>query len=269
MRLKFLDKAPFAPVVGAMFGLVAAVLILATPGWLFERMVVSSGLPDLVSAAQPPLGEKARILAALLAFFGVGAFLAATIALIEYFVMPDSRRAARARGSRIDDVEAEIVVEEEPAEPLFEESGRRPLFAESDLGAPFMSDEAIAHARDELVLENALPDLEPEAAPQAIVEAQWEPVADVVAEPVEPAAELIAEPVEGPAAEPAPEAQPEAVTEAQAAPHPHPDDQSVAVLLDRLEKALVKRELRTGTSAPFPSDLSALRAALVGSESRH
>lgn len=271
MRLKNLDKVPFAPVVGAMFGLVAAVLILATPGWLFERMVVSSGLPDLVSAAQPPLGDKARILAALLAFFGVGAFLAATIALIEYFVMPDARRANRARGSRIDDVEAEAAVEEEPvAAPLFEEAGRRPLFAESDLGAPFMSDEAIAHARDELVLDNALPELEVEAqATETIVEAQWEPVAEEQpeAEPVEPVAELVAEPMQNGAAEAAPTLEP--VAQAQPASHADADDQSVAVLLDRLEKALVKRERRTGSAAPFPSDLSALRDALVGSESRH
>lgn len=273
MRLKSLEKLPFAPVVGAMFGLVAAILVAATPGWLFERLVVSSGLPELVSAAQPPLGDKARILAALVALLGVGAFLATFIASIEFFLSSD-RRQGNARGSRIDNVEAD----EEPASaPPFEEGGRRPLFAESDLGAPFMSDEAIAHARDELVLDSALPDLDEgpvpaEAAAETIVEAQWEPVAEDVAEPVEQAAERVAEPLENGAAEATPfleDAMSAPPAEVQAASYPDADDQSVAVLLDRLEKALVRRERRTGSAAPFPSDLSALRDALVGSESRH
>ena len=60
-----LEKIPFVPVAAALFGMVAGILVLATPGWLFEHGVVASGLPDIIAAAAPPLGHKAQIMAAI------------------------------------------------------------------------------------------------------------------------------------------------------------------------------------------------------------
>ena len=162
---RLLDKVPFAPVVGLLFGLAAGILILATPGWLFEHMVAKSGLPELVAAAAPPLGDKARIMAAFLALLGVAATLWVLLVLLTSLVKP---RPAQSRGSQIEPDGDEA----HPDAPL-----RRPLFAEADLGAPFMSDEAIAHARDELVLETLAPDEEFEDALASPAEPDFLPAA--------------------------------------------------------------------------------------------
>lgn len=42
-----------------------ALVTLALPTWRFESAVVASGLPALVGAAEPPLGETARIVVAI------------------------------------------------------------------------------------------------------------------------------------------------------------------------------------------------------------
>lgn len=77
--LKQIQRLPFAPVVALMFAGVAAILVLATPVWLLEHAVISLGLPDLLPAAAPPLGRKARILLIVLgaASSGMLAFLVA------------------------------------------------------------------------------------------------------------------------------------------------------------------------------------------------
>ena len=136
-RLKNLAKVPFAPVVAAMFGVITLVLILITPGWLFERMVVASGLPSLIAAAQPPLGETARKLSAIAGGLGVFSALWAGLALLRAVIKRNA--PPKARGSRID---AAAPVVESP----ITKRKRDPIFAERELGAPFMSDEAIAVA---------------------------------------------------------------------------------------------------------------------------
>ncbi len=142
MRSDVLNKLPFAPVVGGMFGIVAGILVLATPLWLFEQAIVASDLPSLMSAAAPPLGDKARIMTAILAIAIVGGLLYLAIAQIE--------KLTAARGPI-----ARVVPLSLPA-PLMLTAAPRPIFAEADLGAPFMSDEAMAHARDELLLDDAM-----------------------------------------------------------------------------------------------------------------
>ena len=134
-RLKSVARVPFAPVVAAMFGMITLILIFMTPGWLFERMVMASGLPSLIAAAQPPLGETARKLSAIAGGLGVFSALWAGLALLRAIVKRNA--PPKARGSRID-----------PAVPIVEspiaKRNREPIFAERELGAPFMSDEAIA-----------------------------------------------------------------------------------------------------------------------------
>lgn len=73
-----------AAVASALAGLIVAALVLMTPNLLFERLIVAAGLPDLIDAAAPPLGVKARLVFAMLAAGGVFAIafgaLAATVA---------------------------------------------------------------------------------------------------------------------------------------------------------------------------------------------
>lgn len=52
-----------------------AFVTMAMPDWRFESLVTATGLPGIVGAAQPPLGQTARVIAALagagLSFFAV------------------------------------------------------------------------------------------------------------------------------------------------------------------------------------------------------
>lgn len=220
-----LEKMPLALFAAMVFGVATGILVLATPVWLFERGVMASGLPHLVSAATPPLGDKARITAALVAMLG-------TVSLLWLITMIGQRLVTNTRPkSRRREIEADERETEHASHP--DTPARRPLFAESDLGAPFMSDEAIAHARGVLVLEAIAPD-------------------DVPASDVNPARAL------------------EPAQEASAAPTGTAEPESIANLLDRLENALERRERRTGSAAPIlPGDMAALRKALGGSVVHH
>jgi hypothetical protein len=144
-RLKSMARVPFAPVVAAMFGVIALILIFMTPGWLFERMVVASGLPSLIAAAQPPLGETARKLSAIAG--GLGVFSALWVGLALLRVIIKRNAPPKARGSRIDAATPEA----ETHSPITKRK-REPIFAERELGAPFMSDEAIANITESPVI---------------------------------------------------------------------------------------------------------------------
>jgi len=158
------SRIPFAPVVALMFGTAAAVLVAAVPVAMFERAVMASGLPALVDIAAPPLGLKARILGVALAFFVVTAGL--WLALI-----PVSRWLDRDRRRRTPWRDTDFIDEVEPMPSV--DTRRRPIFAPAELGAPLMSDEAIA---------KPLVDLQPDFEPLEL------PTVDLP--PLEPAAEL-------------------------------------------------------------------------------
>ncbi len=231
------ENVPFVPVVAVLFGIVAATLILATPGWLFERGVVASGLPDVIAAAAPPLGDKAQILAAILAAFGMA---------LPLWLIP-SVLGQLVKATRIEHQGTGLENDGEQAEhaPHPHAPARRPLFAESDLGAPFMSDEAFAHARDELVL-------------GAIVADNAELPEQIAGED---AMDLV-EPFEDPMFQ-----SPDDVLTLSAVAVDQP---SISGLLDRLENALQRRELQTGSLVPMvPGNMAALREILGDSTARH
>lgn len=159
-----LNKLPFAPVVGAMFGAVAGVLVMATPHWLFEQTIGGSFLPAVISAAAPPLGAKAHIMSAILAIVAVGGLVWLAVSQAEKLLaakkpIEPAEPAARA-----------------PSIALLTESKPRPIYAEADLGAPFMSDEAMAFGLEELVLDSTMietigpPAPVPAPPPAAVVE---------------------------------------------------------------------------------------------------
>jgi hypothetical protein len=264
---KRLAKLPFAPIVAAMFGLAAAILVMATPIWLLESAVVRLGLPSVLPPTAPPLGGTARALLTLIAGFGTALGLWLAMALF-------GRLSARKRAT----VSAAVVSNEpgqvSKAVPFPARNGadarRAPIFAEDELGSPLMSAEAIdlrtvleapeaesspkhdlaqdeaqrveddaASAEDPLLLEQALP---PQAQPQETIVA--------LAPEREPA--------------PAPEPNFEAVIEApQAAPPPAAkEDSSLAAMLERLESGLARR-VATGRSLKPPMSRDGLLARMT------
>lgn len=126
--LKQLQRLPFAPVVALMFAAVAALLVLATPVWLLEHAVLAAGLPDVLPAAAPPLGTKARFLLVFLAGGG-----AAVVAFVAAFPFRNAKlrkpQAVTVQPLRRDAEEAPIfnrpsvfsapVLEDEPNLPSF------------------------------------------------------------------------------------------------------------------------------------------------------
>ncbi|CAN5198702.1 hypothetical protein BH09PSE3_BH09PSE3_01450 [soil metagenome] len=127
-------RAPLAPVVAVMFGLVAAILVVAVPGWMFDRAVMDSGLPSILHYASPPLGLTARVIAAVMAFAVTASILWVVLAQVEKL----AKKAKRSRTARQD--EGYVAIDE----TVKVEGRRRPIFAPAELGAPLMSDEAIA-----------------------------------------------------------------------------------------------------------------------------
>lgn len=243
-RFAWLNKLPFAPVVGAMFGLVAFILMMNVPGWHFNQWAVASGLSSIFSPARPPLGDTARLLLALLAGGITAVGVGGALALYERLSKGRGRiGAAKARGIRIEPVQTGS-------------SHRAPIFAEKELGAPFMSDEAMDVARSELILdqpaEDAVPALETGDAVVVAKAEEPQPVEEAealyaVSEPVE----IHASPVPVAPSEPAPR-----VVVAN-------DANSIAGLMGRLETALVRRQSRNLSNNPMPAgDIASLRKAL-------
>ena len=141
------QRIPFAPVVAVLFGVAAAILVAAVPQWMFEAGVVASGLPGMIAAAAPPLGLLARLLAIALAFGGVACLVWALVAPITKFFEAKARARTPWRDAGYD---ADVDSARSDLLPP-----RRPIFAPDELGAPLMSDEAIAPV---------VPFLEPEPA---------------------------------------------------------------------------------------------------------
>ncbi len=230
-RLNGLGKIPTAAFAAPLFGAVAAILIIFMPQWIFERAIVSTGLPTLLPLARPPLGQTARILAALFSAILVSGILWTAVSQISKLVKANRPKA---RGSRI-----------EPARGGAS-AHRRPIFAERDLGAPFMSDEAIAIAKDELVVD---PTVAPEIldTPSPLMEEAEVPLVAVPAPTAEPPLAPIG---------------PEAVTSGPASSVAIADDDSIAALMNRLESAIERRQANNGDEAHLPGNINALRQAL-------
>jgi hypothetical protein len=146
-------RIPFAPVVGLMFGGAAAILVAAMPVRLFERAIVTTGLPAWLSIAAPPLGFTARVLGIVAAFMIVAlcAWLVATP--LSRWLERDRRRRTPWRDDGYAGADGIL-----PAVDV----RRRPIFAPDELGAPLMSDQAIAG--DDMSLPASPPPLLPDDA---------------------------------------------------------------------------------------------------------
>ncbi|HYI41431.1 MAG TPA: hypothetical protein VE053_14045 [Allosphingosinicella sp.] len=125
MKLSFLSARAFDSGLAGLAALSAGFVVFAMPESLFSGLVETSRLADFVPAAQPPLGETARLAAAGTAVLAV---FAAVWALMHFL---DRRPAAR-RPEAEPDSEAPKLrrADAHPDAPA-----RRPLLAR-DLGEP-------------------------------------------------------------------------------------------------------------------------------------
>jgi hypothetical protein len=252
-KLSLLSARAFDAGLATLAGLSAGFVAFAMPQSLFSSLVETSRLPQFVAAAQPPLGETARLAAAgaafLLTFAGVWALMAA-LSRLPARRKPEAGPKAEAPRLRRADAHPDA-----PARP--------PLLAR-DLGEPLdLEDFPEAAPEEERVLNETghrpLPaflvpeEPQPEPVAQAGPEAHSEETEWNEPEPLwTPSKPERAEAEPEPAIEPRqPEAEPQAEAEAQplpiselAAQLPEADeesDQSLAKLVNRIEFGLSRK----------------------------
>jgi hypothetical protein len=150
-RFKDIPNLPFAPIAAGILGAAIGWLVFRTPDSLFERLVEATGIASILPAAKPPLGSTARTLLSLLTALGVSGLLWAIMRPIEGIIHARRMAASRAkaRGSFIPAADIQMDVQPE----WVNRTGRSPIFAERELGAPFMSDEALSKG-EELLLDS-------------------------------------------------------------------------------------------------------------------
>lgn len=264
-KLSFLSARAFDAGLAALAAISAGFVAYAMPDSLFSGLVETSRLPELVPAAQPPLGETARFAAVGAAFLLTFASVWALMALLGR--VPPSRKP-----------EAEPEAESEApklrrADAHPDAPARRPLLAR-DLGEPLdLQDfpEATAQEEPEFVeaehrpLPAFLVPQVPEAEPIAQAEEQRaEP--EVQRDPPEPeTAEVEPEPeaVAGP--EPEAEVLPISELAAQLPEAEEEKDQSLSQLVNRIEFGLSrKRQALPAALERAPAEESPAEQEKVG-----
>jgi hypothetical protein len=251
---------PGTPVIAGALGGGVALAALAVPMPVLEALVMGSGIPAILAAAEPPLGFTARAAIAL----GSGGF----VGLSSWFGLSAllGTRFAALQDEDASDAIATPVIRRADAHP--DAPPRPPLLATRDLGAPF-DPRPIVQPVPVVVepagpVERALPkDLDqplsafdPEAVPDVPIPAPVTPPSLRAAPrppvfdeserfetfeltpPVRRKPSLV---VDDPEPAPAPASREEAITRPET-------EASVHALLERLERGVVRK----ATSAPLP-----------------
>lgn len=115
---------PVAPLAALVLGAAAAAAVAVMPANVLEPLVSNSGLPAILSAAEPPLGTTARL--ALAGGAGAGTALLSWFAL---FLLLGTRGLTVGK-------DAPVRVRRADAHP--DAPPREPLLATRDLGTPFL-----------------------------------------------------------------------------------------------------------------------------------
>lgn len=260
-----------APLAGGVLGALVAAGLLVVPAASLESLVMASGIPAVLSAAEPPLGFTARAAIAFIAGTGVG--VAAWFALHLLFGGQPVAPSPRAEQVETDE-DGLPVLRRADAHP--DAPARRPVLATRDLGTPFLEVRAKKKAKAEpapiIREEQPLPaDLD---APLSAYDPTAIPV--FAAEPVRPVASLFKKPppprdpaerIETfeltPAVRPAPRVAPWYPGASAAAPIAAPrTDATIHALLDRLERGVARRESVTPPPPPAPPSLQDTLAEL-------
>lgn len=211
--------------VAALAGGAAAALLMLMPVDALQNLVIDSGLPALLAAAEPPLGMKARLL------------LAGVTGLVAFAVIFGVMRLLGRKPQRPTRWGAE------DSDPRFEAAPRmrrRDLHPDAPMPAPIsalrdLGEPDVTRAPEPVPI---LTEAQPEAEDEELILSE---------------ADVIDEPAPAPASAPVPAAAP-------AAPSVQPQGQeTIAELLARLERAIEKKPLPQwlerpeATSAPPPT----------------
>lgn len=122
---------PIAPVIAGLLGGAVALCALVVPMHVLEALVMGSGVPAVLAAAEPPLGFTARAAVAL-----VGGGAVALFSWFALFVLLGTRGVSIGSAEALDlDVVTMPVLRRADAHP--DAPPRPPLLATRDLGSPF------------------------------------------------------------------------------------------------------------------------------------
>lgn len=240
---------PVAPAAAVALGLLVALAALFIPAYRLESIVLASGLPAIVAAAEPPLGFTARL---VLVTFGGG--LVALFTWFGLFMVLGGRTISLGGATAGADVIYVPSLRRADAHP--DAPPRAPLFAHRELGVPFLD-------------VRAAPEPVPEPAP--LVAADVEP-RDLPADLDMPLASF--DPVAFAAANgAAPRFGPDERIEtfeltpivrgadATSAPRAEPRDTeaTITALLERLERGVSRRAEAAPSARPRDTALTTLR----------
>ena len=241
------------PALAGFAGAALAFAAFAMPEWRLTQIVAATGLPDILAAAQPPLGMKARLgFALVVGLFSFGAFFAVLRRL-------DGGARVDGGADSIDADRAPEPIRLRRADFHPDAPARRPLVAGREFGEPPPEEELLLEPEQADAAASLPPFLvaqEAEEAEEVAVEPVDDPVAQaqdqevpfafpsvVQAEPAIPLAapEPAASPEPEPVAERAPEPEPQ--PEPEARPEPECEgEESISRLMKRLEFGLARRE---------------------------
>lgn len=170
----------FAPLGAALIGAAAAAVLGALPTPMLESLVMASGIPAILSAAEPPLGMTARA-----AIAGGTGMVAAILSWFALFLLLGTRGFTIGREPEVDpEAVPTPVLRRADAHP--DAPARAPLLATRDLGTPFL--EVAARPRVEQAQRE--PEAEPEPEPLTLavpIEFEPEPEVDSLLRDVEEA----------------------------------------------------------------------------------
>ncbi len=201
--------------VAALAALATAYLAFALPPDLLARLVGSTGLPEWLPAAEPPLGNKARLSLGIVGAALIFAFVFALLRLIDRRAGTEKRAADPQLFDQAPRVRRRDAHPDAPA--------RRPILASLDFGDPEVPEPA---QKAPLWLSPAEPD-EGDLA-QVAAQPSFEPDPLPQAEPVHDS---------GPGNEPA-------------SPPPPLEGETIAQLMTRLESGLARRRSPNVQDAP-------------------
>jgi hypothetical protein len=159
-------KLPIALVASALLGGLAALGALAVPTPVLETLVMDSGLPAVLAAAEPPLGFTARAALAL----GAGTFVGLIGGLAVLLLL--GMRSIALRGADRPAFEDAPLPAIRRADAHPDAPPRPPLLATRDLGTPFLE---IRASRDEMAEPAAA---EPPQADEAVPAELHEEIAE-------------------------------------------------------------------------------------------
>ncbi len=130
---------PLAPLIALVAGGLAALGVAMIPVPALEALVMDSGLPSILAAAEPPLGLTARLAVAL----GAGAFVGAFMWLSAFILLGSRGLTIGGAAESIDPEQVPLpILRRADAHP--DAPPRPPLLATRDLGRPFLEVRAAA-----------------------------------------------------------------------------------------------------------------------------